>query len=716
MGSTLVTAPTGRIAPVTPVAKETENPVEKFGTNGWATFLAIADAFAPAVDPEKIRPFVSDQYGATAEDVAFIQPSAIEPAFRRAMADALGPIPTQSLNQLAMILTLLSYRLTAALFTFSPTLLTDMPMERRQQVILSWHRSRIGPLRKLFRLFYGLTSTSIIRADNRLYKAMGHPEFEPALNDTERFVNREFFKFDMLDLGQSSTHAEVTVDVAIIGSGAGAGVAASRLARQGFKVLVLEKGRYFHQSELAFNEDTAFKNLFENKGFVITEDGGVTVVAGSSLGGGTTINWSGSFRTPHGIRKRWVEAGVPWFGESAYDEAMEYVMQSMGCSTDHVDHSFTNQLIMDGSSKLGYEHDAVDQNTGGHQHDCGFCGFGCRFGEKQGGVVYWLRDAVEHGAQILDQTDVLNIVHQGGKAVGVEAIVRNNTSLRIHTKKVIVAGGSLQTPGVLMRSKFKNKNIGKGLKLQPVTTVFGEFPNSDIHPFDKAILTAVCTEVDNLDGEYHGPKIEALLQQPILELLFTPWRSGVSYRQDQLRYRNLSALNVITGDCGSGRVFYSEDKPLNPRIDYSMTKYDCWALQQGTIKAADLLYIQGAERIITPDSSVPIFESSKPTDSRKLADSDYQEWANKLKKAVYEPLRIPIGSAHQMASCRISNKGPQHSVANERGQLWECDNVYIADSSVFPSHTGVNPMISVMATAHVISGFVAEDLQSSRKP
>ena len=54
--------------------------------------------------------------------------------------------------------------------------------------------------------------------------------------------------------------------VAIIGSWVGADVAVSRLARQGFKVLILDKGKYFHQSELAFNEDTAFNNLFENKG------------------------------------------------------------------------------------------------------------------------------------------------------------------------------------------------------------------------------------------------------------------------------------------------------------------------------------------------------------------------------------------------------------------------------------------------------------------
>jgi choline dehydrogenase-like flavoprotein len=701
-------------ATVEPIPRETSNPLDKFSTKGWATFLAIADTFAPAIDPEKLRPLVSGRYGAIAEDVASISPSSNEASFREQLAAALAPLPTESLNQLAMTLKLLSYRPTAMLFTHSTSLLTEMSQAHREQVLLMWHNSRIGPLRKIFRSFYDLTSASVLKANSNLYRAMGHPEVEPFLMDAERFVNREFFRFNILDLGPFSTQSELTVDIVIIGSGAGAGVAASRLARQGVKVLVLEKGKYFHQSELAFNEDTGYRNLLENGGSLATEDGSMTILSGASLGGGTTVNWSASLRTPDEIRQEWVEEGVPWYGETVYSDAMDLVMASMGCSADHIVHSFSNQLIMDGCAKLGYKHKAIEQNTGGHQHNCGFCCFGCRFGEKQGGIVYWLRDAVEHGAQILDQTDVLKIIHSGGKAVGVDSIVRNKTHLRVHSKKVIVAGGSLQTPGVLLRSHFKNRLIGKGLKLHPVTVVLGEFPKVETNPFEKAIMTAVCTEVDNLDGKHHGPKIESVLHQPILELHFVPWRGGDVYRQDQLRYNHLSAMLVITRDRSSGTVFYSPDRPLNPRIEYTPNKYDCWALQQGSIAAANLLYIQGAERIFPPESAVPIFECSKPVESRQLTDSDYQAWVNKLKAAVYEPLKTTMGSAHQMASCRMNNKGPRHSVANERGQLWECDNVYLADTSVFPTASGVNPMISVMATAHVIAGFVGEDLVCSR--
>jgi long-chain-alcohol oxidase len=91
------------------------------------------------------------------------------------------------------------------------------------------------------------------------------------------------------------------------------------------------------------------------------------------------------------VREQFAKDGATLYAGSEYDEAMEYVMNAMGYHKN-VNHSFTNQILLDGSDKLGYQAAVIDQNTGGHQHDCGYCTFGCRFGEKQGGVVYRLRE------------------------------------------------------------------------------------------------------------------------------------------------------------------------------------------------------------------------------------------------------------------------------------------------------------------------------------
>jgi choline dehydrogenase-like flavoprotein len=56
-------------------------------------------------------------------------------------------------------------------------------------------------------------------------------------------------------------------------------------------------------------------------------------------------------------------------------------------------------------------------------------------------------------------------------------------------------------------------------------------------------------------------------------------------------------------------------------------------------------------------------------------------------------------SAHQLGSCRMGND-PSTSVANPWGELHDTPGVWIGDGSAFPTATGTNPMISIMALAH----------------
>ena len=84
----------------------------------------------------------------------------------------------------------------------------------------------------------------------------------------------------------------IETDVLVIGSGAGGGVAASHLAQQGWKTLVVEKGKYFTPQELPGNAREGLPSLYESSGLFATEDGAVNVIAGSTFGGGTT----GTFR------------------------------------------------------------------------------------------------------------------------------------------------------------------------------------------------------------------------------------------------------------------------------------------------------------------------------------------------------------------------------------------------------------------------------------
>lgn len=124
----------------------------------------------------------------------------------------------------------------------------------------------------------------------------------------------------------------LSTEILIIGSGAGGGVAASRLSEK-YKTLVLDKGVYAPTGEKSRGQMEAFEELYQNGGFMASESGTISVLAASTFGGGTTINWSASLHTQHFVREEWAkEKGLDWFLSDGYTSSLDTV--SMGVNLD----------------------------------------------------------------------------------------------------------------------------------------------------------------------------------------------------------------------------------------------------------------------------------------------------------------------------------------------------------------------------------------------
>lgn len=67
-----------------------------------------------------------------------------------------------------------------------------------------------------------------------------------------------------------------------------------------------------------------------------------------------------------------------------------------------------------------------------------------------------------------------------------------------------------------------------------------------------------------------------------------------------------------------------------------------------------------------------------------------------------------FASAHQMGSCRMGTT-EANSAIDEKGRVWGTEGLWVADASVFPSASGVNPMITNMGIARGIARGVAEE-------
>lgn len=681
-------------------------------------FMFLADAIVHETTPENIEPFLDENFDKSKLEEycqSFTKPSEV-PGFRDCVKECVNCTPVSSSRTFVLLMNVLDSRVLAPILTGSITLIRDMGYKEREELLRSWQNSNLESFRRLFKLLYSLSITTFIKLCPDLHnQVIGYPGKE--MRD-EIYENIEIdpFRYLMLEHPTGDELYAPNIDVLIIGSGSGAGVVAHTLSNDGHKCLVLEKGKYFHPTELVFDEKDGNKNLYESRGVLTTVNQQTMILAGSTFGGGSTVNWSACLKTPFKVRKEWYDDyGVDWAANELYDKCADYVWNKMGATLDSVKHSFSNQVILNGAEKLGYTAKPVEQNNGNHpNHSCGFCHLGCKFNVKQGSSACWFRDASEKGCQFMDQVKVVKVLHSGGKAVG--ALCQDTQTGHEFTikgpKKFVVCGGSLNTPVVLQNSGFKNKNIGANLKLHPVTVIFGDFgKDNNTKPFNESILTTVCTEVDDLDGKAHGAKIETVLHTPLLESVFMPWQSSDKARQDLLRYNHLAAMLIITRDKSSGTIRADATKPDSLIIDYSINKYDRNALLQAILVSADMLYVEGAKEIIHPQRWVPNFQSNKPKEERSVKDRDYVQWRESVSKTKLDTFGCPYGSAHQMSSCRISGKGPKYGACDNKGRLYECKNVYVADASAMPTASGANPMISTMSIARLIALGISKDLQ-----
>src|SRR5205814_9302021 len=129
---------------------------------------------------------------------------------------------------------------------------------------------------------------------------------------------------------KSDRDVVVRPDVCIVGSGPGGAMVASRLARAGASVVVLEEGGYHTKDEFDMQESTAYPRLYQDRGNRATADLAIAVLQGRAVGGGTVVNWTTSFRTPDDVVARWRAKDGARFSPEDLRPHFEEVEQRLG--------------------------------------------------------------------------------------------------------------------------------------------------------------------------------------------------------------------------------------------------------------------------------------------------------------------------------------------------------------------------------------------------
>lgn len=491
------------------------------------------------------------------------------------------------------------------------------------------------------------------------------------------------------------------------------------LAKAGYKVLVLEKGDYMARRNLSLLEGPSADQMYEGGGLVASDNLSALFLAGSTVGGGSAINWSASFRTPAHVTREWCsEQCLKLFGSQAYDHALDVVCERMGVQADIIDEGLNNAVLRKGCLELGYPVNNIPRNSP-PDHSCGWCNLGCKDGKKKGAQETWLVDLLHSGnGLILPRTNALKVLHErdeGGRnvATGVVFEFKNEREVKetyiVKSKVTVVACGALRTPSLLRRSGLRNANIGKHLHIHPTAMAWGYFPETsqewpaEMKSYKGAIMTAMSTVVANFDTSGYGAVIQTPSLHPGMFSVVMPWISASDIKRRMSRFSRTVHLFALARDKGSGAV------PNYPKsLTYSLDAVDEENLQRGLEKTLRILAAAGAEEIGT---------HHRTGLKLKVKGATPEEFESFVKDASTRKLRdisTPICSAHQMGSCRMG-VDPKRSAVNERGETWEVKGLFVADTSIFPTAVSVNPMVTVQAIAYCTAQSILQVLQKKEK-
>jgi choline dehydrogenase-like flavoprotein len=292
----------------------------------------------------------------------------------------------------------------------------------------------------------------------------------------------------------------------------------------------------------------------------------------------------------------------------------------------------------------------------------------------------------------------MRVVHDRNRVTGVRAVVRDADSsmgtefnVEVRAPLVVVAAGSLESPALLLRSGLGHSSLGRNLFLHPTSAVAGLYPEA-IRPWQGPPQTIICDEHAALDGSY-GVRLEVAPAHPGLLAMALPWTGARPHRAWMQRAGHASTTVVIARDSEGGRVRVRREG--RAAFDYRIGRRELSHLKQGIVAAVRAHIAAGAEEIITMHTRPHVL---RPKNASTAA---IEEFCERVLASAADRNWSTLFSAHQMGTCRMGSD-PRTSVCDERGAVRGVDGLFVADASLFPASSGVNPMITVMAVAKMV--------------
>ena len=493
-----------------------------------------------------------------------------------------------------------------------------------------------------------------------------------------------------------------TYDVCVVGSGAGGSVVAARLASAGRDVLLIDEGSWVSPRDYSARDDRALNQLYRDSGIQPALPaldyiprrhgfGFMTVLQARVFGGGPVINNAIHLPMTRGRWSQWrrdYSFPIDW---PDLEAAMSKVENDLGVSTAQMKRAQGERstAFETGAKRL----DLTVQDLPLSVLDClgcGGCNVACRFGRKTGGPhdprpagkpSSYLQRAITAQCAIRPGLKAVNLVADlvSRRAVALKCLdlTDGRKEVRVKARQFVIAAGPIAGSRILRDSLFQVLSpVGRHMAANVVSPVFAELPQ-DIEPGPHNPGVQMCVFVDQggrlLESWFHYPgSLAAALPQWLEE------HAGV-----MKAYKRLAICAVVVPTANNGEL-----GPTNNLV-LSLSDEEVTQFKEGMVQVAEAFFAAGASRVL-PGTSFPFQINAATKEADEAA----------LRGRVTGQADLTLSTAHVQGGNALG-RDALHSVVSPDFHLYDFDNVFVADSSLFPAGCERNPQMTAMALAHL---------------
>ena len=503
---------------------------------------------------------------------------------------------------------------------------------------------------------------------------------------------------DLESAGNRQVLTEV-YDACVIGSGPGGAVAAATLAQAGLKVLLIEKGPFIPQEQINFR----VLDMSNRFGHVETTRGYRTVLyQGSALGGSSMIFGAVAMKPKPFVFDEWRQkSGIAEINAETLETHYQHVAEVMSITRQtRALENRPNSVVREMAQALGKPDELVLVNR--YTSACagvGLCNFGCGVDLKGNMSNSFLPLALATGnLTVLTDCEARSVVGQEAKEGWTASGVAVSRRAAINARRIIVAAGAFFSSAVLLRSPgFPNRqSIGQKIYLQPHAQVFalfdepmttnGVIEGGQYVPFNG--VPAIYNFLGFLE-EHHFWWLASILYPASLASFVSHLAPQEHFEIMRKFHRTMSLTVTVKDDPAKSRIVVKDGRA---QLDFEESKRDIESFRRCFWEAAKGLLAVGARRVFLPFLRPPVIE--KPSDLEKI---------EKL-KFTYNDL---ISYSDHTSGGNQFGLDAQRGVTDSSGRVFGTTNVYVADSSLFPTAPGVNPSWTIMALARHVATRIA---------